>query len=154
MRLRNARVTASVRLATPNLDRMFFTWLCTVSGLIWSRWARRKLMTEFRLAATDRFQRTGAPLRHWWLPRHETLGQRIGRRWTKHSPESVGSERLHDAHGEVTVRINPPDMGMVKVLGEIWRAESDVVIELGASVRVKKVIGNHLVVAPKTESQQ
>jgi inner membrane protein len=80
--------------------------------------------------------------------------QRIARRWTRHSPESVGSERLHDAHGEVTARINPPDMGMVKVLGEIWRAESSVVIEVGSSVRVKKVVGNHLVVAPKTESQQ
>lgn len=82
------------------------------------------------------------------------LGQRISRRWTKHSPENVGSERLHDAHGEVTTRINPPDMGMVKVLGEIWRAESDAAIEVGASIRVKKVIGNHLVVGPKTESQQ
>jgi membrane protein implicated in regulation of membrane protease activity len=45
-------------------------------------------------------------------------------------------------------------MGMVKVLGEIWRAESDVVIEAGAGIRVKKVIGNHLVVAPKTEPKQ
>jgi membrane protein implicated in regulation of membrane protease activity len=82
------------------------------------------------------------------------FAQKIARRWTKHSPESVGSERLHDAHGEVTARISPPDMGMVKVLGELWRAESDVVIEVGASVRVRKVVGNHVVVAPKTESQR
>ena len=33
MRLRNARVTASVRLATPSLDRMLLTWDFTVDGL-------------------------------------------------------------------------------------------------------------------------
>lgn len=33
MRLRNARVMASERLATPNLDRMLLTWDLTLEGL-------------------------------------------------------------------------------------------------------------------------
>ncbi len=33
MRLRNARVTASVRLVTPKLDRILLTWDLTVEEL-------------------------------------------------------------------------------------------------------------------------
>jgi hypothetical protein len=33
MRLRSAKVAASVRLATPNLDRMLLTWGLAVEGL-------------------------------------------------------------------------------------------------------------------------
>jgi len=80
--------------------------------------------------------------------------QKIARRWTKDSPEKVGSERLHDARGIVIERINPPALGMVKVLGEAWRAEAAGPIEVGVNVRVKKVVGNHVVVAPETTTQK
>jgi inner membrane protein len=80
--------------------------------------------------------------------------QKIARRWTRHSPEKVGSERLNDARGIVTARISPPAMGMVKVLGETWRAEAAVAVEVGSNVKVKKVVGNHIVVAPEPETQK
>jgi hypothetical protein len=78
--------------------------------------------------------------------------QKIARRWTKHSPEKVGSERLHDASGIVIERISPPAMGMVKVIGESWRAEAGVPLEVGARIKVKQVVGNHVIVKPETET--
>jgi membrane protein implicated in regulation of membrane protease activity len=74
--------------------------------------------------------------------------QKIARRWTRKTPDRIGSERLHGAHGTVTSRIVPPQMGMVKVLGETWRAESDTVIEAGSPVRVERADGTHLIVEP------
>lgn len=75
--------------------------------------------------------------------------QKIARRWTRHAPERVGSERLENAPGIVVKRIAPPGFGMVKVMGEIWRAEADTVLEVEARVRVKQLVGNHVVVEPE-----
>ena len=72
--------------------------------------------------------------------------QRIAKRWTHGSPKQVGSERLPGSEGLVTEAIRPPAMGMVRVLGEDWRAEADAAIEAGRTVRVKKGVGTHLVV--------
>lgn len=75
--------------------------------------------------------------------------QKLARRWTRHSPERVGAERLNNAEGLVVNRIQPPAMGMVKVLGELWRAEALTTIEEGQQIIVRQVVGNHLVVEPK-----
>ena len=44
----------------------------------------------------------------------------------------------------VTEPINPPDNGMVKVEGELWRAEASEKIEAGVYVEVKSVKGTRL----------
>ena len=77
------------------------------------------------------------------------MSQKIARRWTRHTPNRIGSERMSGAHGIVTTRIVPPQMGMVKVLGEFWRAEAQTVVEAGSPVHVKKADGTHLVVEPE-----
>ena len=78
--------------------------------------------------------------------------QRIARRWTHPSPGRIGSERLHGAEGLVTETIRPPAMGMVKVLGELWRAEASVAVEAGQTVHVRRVDGTHVVVEPATRA--
>jgi membrane protein implicated in regulation of membrane protease activity len=79
--------------------------------------------------------------------------QKIARRWNRQSPSQVGSERLHRAEGLVVKRIIPPEMGTVKVLGEIWRAEAKTAIEPNQRVQVVAVVGNHLVVEPKEQTE-
>jgi inner membrane protein len=78
--------------------------------------------------------------------------QKIARRWTRPSPGRIGAERLHGIEGLVTEAIRPPFMGMVKVLGELWRAESSVAIEAGQTIRVRRVDGTHVVVEPGTRA--
>ncbi|MCA6085203.1 NfeD family protein [Candidatus Endomicrobiellum agilis] len=46
----------------------------------------------------------------------------------------------------VTERITPSKIGFVKVLSEIWRAESDVELEVGEIVKIKKIDGTTLTV--------
>ncbi|MDR0800172.1 MAG: NfeD family protein [Endomicrobium sp.] len=46
----------------------------------------------------------------------------------------------------VTEKITPSKIGFVKVSSEIWRAESDVELEVGETVKVKKVDGTTLTV--------
>ncbi|GHT60841.1 hypothetical protein AGMMS50222_08000 [Endomicrobiia bacterium] len=46
----------------------------------------------------------------------------------------------------VTEKIMPFKTGFVKVFSEVWRAEADVEIESGDTVKVEKVIGTTLVV--------
>jgi membrane protein implicated in regulation of membrane protease activity len=72
--------------------------------------------------------------------------QRIARRITRRTPGNVGSERLERAEGIVTAAISPPALGMVKVLGELWRAKADAAIPEGARIRVTHVVGTHVVV--------
>ena len=46
----------------------------------------------------------------------------------------------------VTKEIHPTSSGQVKVRGELWPAKSDVQIDLGTSVHVVRLEGNHLIV--------
>ncbi len=57
--------------------------------------------------------------------------------------QSTGKEELIGELGEVTEAVEPPDVGMVFVHGELWRAAARGGEEIpkGARVRVKKVAG-------------
>jgi len=44
----------------------------------------------------------------------------------------------------VIEKIDPPHLGMVKIAGELWRAEGDVFIDSGQLVEIIQVEGNHL----------
>ena len=78
----------------------------------------------------------------------------LARRWTHGSPDKVGSERLSGAQGLVLSAIQPPAMGMVKVLGDTMRAEADAPIEAGRMIRVKEVVGTHVVVEPLPKEER
>jgi membrane-bound serine protease (ClpP class) len=57
--------------------------------------------------------------------------------------QSTGKEELIGEVGEVTEAVEPPEVGMVFVHGELWRAAArgEEEIPKGARVRVKKVAG-------------
>lgn len=55
-------------------------------------------------------------------------------------------DELIGAVGTVTERITPEKPGLVKVLSEIWLAESDTVIEQGETVIVKSLSGTKVFV--------
>jgi hypothetical protein len=57
--------------ANPFLVPCVWLGLGLATDLAWSLWARRKLLKQFRLAATDRFQHTDATPRRWWRTRLE-----------------------------------------------------------------------------------
>jgi membrane protein implicated in regulation of membrane protease activity len=62
---------------------------------------------------------------------------------------SVGANRWVNSRGLVLEAIDPvASKGMVRILGEEWRATSDGPIPAGAEVIVKEVRGARLVVAP------
>jgi membrane protein implicated in regulation of membrane protease activity len=46
----------------------------------------------------------------------------------------------------VTERVTPLRVGLVRVLGEIWRAESDIELETGETVKIKNIDGTTLTV--------
>jgi membrane protein implicated in regulation of membrane protease activity len=46
----------------------------------------------------------------------------------------------------VTVKITPIKVGFVKILNEIWRARSDIELEVGEVVKIKNVDGTTLIV--------
>jgi membrane protein implicated in regulation of membrane protease activity len=55
-------------------------------------------------------------------------------------------DALIGATAVVTEKVTPLKYGFVRVLGEIWRAESDVELETGESVKVKNINGTTLTV--------
>jgi membrane protein implicated in regulation of membrane protease activity len=46
----------------------------------------------------------------------------------------------------VTVKITPTKIGFVKILNEIWRAKSDIELEVGEVVKIKNIEGTTLIV--------
>lgn len=74
------------------------------------------------------------------------FSQRIARRITHAEPELVGANRWVGTTGRVIAGIRPPDFGRVKVHGEEWRAAATNEIPEGATVRVVRVDGTHLMV--------
>ncbi|GHT09183.1 hypothetical protein AGMMS49532_06390 [Endomicrobiia bacterium] len=62
--------------------------------------------------------------------------------------ETVNSniDVLIGATAVVTEKITPLKTGLVKVLGEIWRAESDIELETGEIVKIKNIDGTTLTV--------
>ncbi|MCS7082744.1 MAG: nodulation protein NfeD [Bacteroidetes bacterium] len=62
------------------------------------------------------------------------MGLRAQRR-----PPQTGSEALLGAEGIVISPIRPPDVGQVRVHGEIWEAASEAPLEAGTSVRVRAI---------------
>lgn len=67
------------------------------------------------------------------------------------NPRKSNVDALLGQKAYVTQEINPPNLGMVKVEGEIWRAEASEKIEAGAYVEVIKVIGTRLEVKKASE---
>lgn len=77
----------------------------------------------------------------FWLPRIAHKGTETSR--------PVGIDELVGQTGFVIKRIDPnTGTGMVKVQGQIWRAESDDIMEEGTRIIVERVKGNKLVVYP------
>lgn len=65
------------------------------------------------------------------------------------SKERFGVDALIDEIGLVTMAIDPiHGTGMIKVCGELWRAQANVAVEAGQRVRVDAVSGTKLLVHP------
>jgi membrane protein implicated in regulation of membrane protease activity len=62
--------------------------------------------------------------------------------------ETVNSniDALIGASAVVTEKVTPLKAGLVRVLGEIWRAESDIEFETGETVKIKNIDGTTLTV--------
>ncbi|MDR0820558.1 MAG: NfeD family protein [Endomicrobium sp.] len=62
--------------------------------------------------------------------------------------ETVNSniDALIGATAVVAEKITPLKTGLVKVSGEIWRAESDIELETGETVKIKNIAGTTLTV--------
>lgn len=66
-------------------------------------------------------------------------------------PETYSSDRLVGETGKVIVEVQPDSTtGKVKIGGIVWSAESDTPIPVGATARVVRVEGVHIVVEPAT----
>jgi membrane-bound serine protease (ClpP class) len=61
---------------------------------------------------------------------------------------ATGREELVGSNGTVTAALQPGGEGMVRVHGELWRAESSQPVQEGKSVRVTKVEGLKVYVEP------
>jgi membrane-bound serine protease (ClpP class) len=61
---------------------------------------------------------------------------------------ATGREELIGAHGVAVARLQAGAEGMVRVHGELWRAESSRPVQDGESVRVLRVEGLKLYVEP------
>lgn len=65
------------------------------------------------------------------------------------SDARFGVDALIDEIGVVTLAIDPLDgTGMIKVAGELWRAQASVPVPVGSQVRVDAVSGTKLMVHP------
>jgi membrane protein implicated in regulation of membrane protease activity len=62
--------------------------------------------------------------------------------------ETVNSniDALIGATAVVTEKVTPLKAGLVRVSGEIWRAESDIDLETGTTVKIKNIDGTTLIV--------
>lgn len=65
--------------------------------------------------------------------------------------EATNLDRVIGKTGFITKKITSSDYGEVKVLGTIWTATSDEVIDVGTKVIVKKIDGVKLIVEKKEE---
>jgi membrane-bound serine protease (ClpP class) len=61
---------------------------------------------------------------------------------------ATGREELVGSNGTVTAVLQPGGEGMVRVHGELWRAESSQPVQEGKTVRVLRVEGLKLYVEP------
>jgi len=80
--------------------------------------------------------------------------RRFSDRMTHEAPQKVAGNRLIGKEGAVIERIdNHLNTGRVRVSREEWVADSagDTIIEPGARIRVKDVVGAHLVVEPSED---
>lgn len=55
-------------------------------------------------------------------------------------------DTLIEASAIVTEEITPIKAGLVKVFGEVWRAESDTDLKVGETVKIKSIEGTSLIV--------
>jgi len=60
----------------------------------------------------------------------------------------TGKEELIGAHGAAVARLSTSTEGMVRVHGELWRAESSRQVQEGEAVRILRVEGLKLYVEP------
>jgi membrane-bound serine protease (ClpP class) len=63
---------------------------------------------------------------------------------------STGREELMGEHGVVTTAVPAGGEGMIRIHGELWRASSKDGLPVGATVRVLRIAGLRLEVAPAT----
>src|SRR5437879_7138360 len=61
---------------------------------------------------------------------------------------ATGKEELIGCQGTVTAELKAGEEGMVRVHGELWRAESSQPVPEGKTVRISKVEGLKLYVEP------
>jgi membrane protein implicated in regulation of membrane protease activity len=67
---------------------------------------------------------------------------------TMSKSETVNSniDALIGATAVVTEKVTPLKAGLVRISGEIWRAKSDIELEVGVAVKIKNIIGTTLIV--------
>lgn len=70
----------------------------------------------------------------------------IVKRYLKTHKKKSNVDALIGRKTIVLEKITPTEMGLVKIDGELWKASSQEVIEIGASVEVIAVEGTHIVV--------
>ena len=63
-------------------------------------------------------------------------------------------DALMGKKAQVTEPVNPPSLGMVKIEGELWRAEAEQAIEAGAMVEILSVEGTRLKVKKAVASSE
>ena len=68
------------------------------------------------------------------------------KRLVKFEPKKSNVDALIGREAVVTQEIIPPKMGLVKVGGELWNAESSEKIEKDKKVEIVKIEGTHVVV--------
>ena len=68
------------------------------------------------------------------------------RMMSKYETVNSNIDVLIGAAAVVTEKITPLKTGLVKVSGEIWRAESDIELETGETVKIKSIDGTTLTV--------
>lgn len=68
------------------------------------------------------------------------------KKFRKNNIVSTNFDRVIGKTGDVIKKITPDQYGEVKVLGSVWTASSDEVLEVGEKVKVKCVEGVKLIV--------
>ena len=68
----------------------------------------------------------------------------LARKYLKNHEKKSNVDALIGKKAQITETINPPALGLIKIEGEVWRAEASENIEKGALVEVVAVEGTRL----------
>jgi membrane protein implicated in regulation of membrane protease activity len=95
---------------------------CVFSVPFWAQWVIFSIVSLFSIYSLR-------PIAKRYLQKHE---------------KKSNVDALIGKKAQITEAVNPPALGMIKIEGEIWRAESSENIEKGALVEVVAVEGTRL----------